>query len=88
MISLLILLNMSIFKKGITICYVVQEEDEPYDHFLDRGNFIVSQEPKNDQEYNKAVIYSRFYINNKILKCAYDSEIMKELETMKQKCTS
>ncbi|QKF94010.1 XRN2-binding (XTBD) domain-containing protein [Fadolivirus algeromassiliense] len=79
---------MSVFKKGNMICYVVQDEGESYEHFLDRGNFIVSQRPNNDQEYQKAVTYSRFYINCKVLRCSYPEAIMNTLKEMTKKCTN
>lgn len=77
---------MSVFKKGSIMCFVSKDDDEPYEHFIDRGNFIISQNPTNDKEYNKAVMYSRFYINTKVLRCTYTKEIMEELEEMINKC--
>lgn len=77
---------MSVFRKGITICYVLQDDDESYEHFIDRGNFIVSQAPNNDKEYNEALMYSRFHINNKILKCRYNPNIMQKLDKMRKNC--
>ena len=73
---------MSVFRKGAVICFVTRDPDEPYEHFLDRGNFVVSQLPGNDKEYNRAVLYSHIYINNKVMKCVYSVVIMKELGEM------
>jgi len=77
---------MSVFRKGDTICFVQKNEEDSMDMFLDRGNFVVSQKPTNDQEYNKALLYSSIYAYSKYLKCEYSKNIMKELEVMKEKC--
>jgi len=75
---------MNIFRKGSTICLIKKNEAENMDKFIERCNFITSQKPINDKEYNKYVIYSNIYANNKYLKCEYSDNIMKELENMKK----
>lgn len=74
---------MTTFRKGTTICFVQRNEAENIDKFIDRGNFIASQKPQNDQEYDKSVVYSNIHINVKYLKCTYGSNVMQGLEKMK-----
>ena len=76
---------MSVFRKGSIICLVQQNEAENIDKFIVRGNFITSQKPQNDQELEKAILYSNIYVNVKYLKCEYSGNIMKELKVMEQK---
>lgn len=73
---------MNLFRKNKTICQVAKDEGESYEHFLNRVNFILSQNPTNEEEYNKTVLYSHIYINVKILKCKYNEIIMKQLANM------
>ena len=73
---------MSIFRKNNKIYIVHKDELEPYEHFIERGNFIASQEPQDEEQYNYIVSYSRIYINNKYLGCEYQDQIMKELNKM------
>ncbi len=77
---------MSIFRKNNKIYIVHKEAIENYEQFIERGNFISSQEPQNEQEYENANLYSHIYINNKYLKCHYKSDIMDRLEKMISKC--
>ncbi|ARF09439.1 hypothetical protein Indivirus_1_62 [Indivirus ILV1] len=77
---------MSVFRKNNRIYIVHKDPFESYEHFIMRGNFIASQEPSNDQEYENIKLYSYIYINNKFLKCSYKSEIMDKLEAMVAKC--
>jgi hypothetical protein len=77
---------MSVFRKNNKI-YIVHKEDlENYEHFIERGNFIASQLPKTEEEYNEVVLYSRMYINNKYLGCEYNQSIMHKLQEMVNKC--
>lgn len=74
---------MSIFRKGSVIVIVDKNENEPMEQFIERGNFIVKQNPRNDSEYEKYVLFSRIYMNIKYLGCEYDPNIMKEINVMK-----
>lgn len=76
---------MNVFRKGTVICLVNQNQAENIDKFIDRGNFIVSQKPQNNKEYDKAVLYSNIYSNVKYLSCEYSVGIMKELREMEKK---
>lgn len=71
-----------VFRKDNFICIVEKDNDEPQEHFVERGNFIASQKPKNEQEYTKSITYSHIYINNKYLKCQYNPSVMHDLNQM------
>ena len=73
-----------VFRKNNFICLIEKnDDDEPEEHFIERGNFVASQKPRNEQEYTKSIIYSYVYINNKYLKCQYNLSVMHELNQMK-----
>lgn len=74
---------MTFYRKNNLICLIEQNETEPYEHFIERCNFITSQPIKNDADYNKTVLYSRIFINQKYLKCSYEADVMSELDKMK-----
>jgi len=73
---------MTFYRKNNLICLIDKNDNEPYEHFTERCNFITSQPIKNDADYNKAILYSRIYINQKYLKCGYDNDVMSELDKM------
>jgi hypothetical protein len=79
---------MSVFRKGNKIYIVHKDVLETYEHFIDRGNFIASQniDPMEEEEYEKVVLYSKIYVNNKYLGCEYHNQIMKELNRMIMGC--
>lgn len=74
---------MTFYRKNNLICLIEQNNHEPLEHFLERCNFITSQPIKNNNDYNKAILYSRLYINHKYLKCTYNDDVMSELNKMK-----
>lgn len=73
---------MTLFHKNKNICIINKFENEPNEHFLDRCNFITSQQIKNDTDYNKIITFSRIYVNNKYLGCMYDAQTMYQLKAM------
>lgn len=73
------------FKKNGSVVYVVQDDGEPEEQFIDRGEFIVSQAPSNDEDYELATRISRIYRNHKYSRSEYSSTIMKQMESMKDK---
>ena len=76
---------MSVFRKNNKL-YIVHKNDlENYEHFIERGNFISSQNPETQQEYDNVVLYSYIYINNKYLGCEYHQVIMNKLNDMVKK---
>jgi len=76
---------MTLHHKNKTICIINPLENELSEHFIDRCNFITSQNMKNDAEYNKVVNYSYIYSSNKHLGCIYDNNTMEELKIMIKK---
>lgn len=74
---------MAFYRKNNLICLIDQGVHETNEHFIERCNFITSQPIKNDNDYQKAVLYSRIYINHKYLKCGYENDVMSELDKMK-----
>ena len=68
-----------IFAKTGNVCVVFPEEGEPEDHFLERGWFIISQEPKTSKEKEEALKFSRLWINYKHLNCTYPLPLLREL---------
>lgn len=77
---------MSVFRKNDKIYIVEKDEFETFEHFIERGNFIASQQVTNEKDYEKAVLFSRIYVNRKYLKCDYVDSVIKELESMLEKC--
>ena len=80
---------MSVFRKDNKI-YIVHKDDlETYEQFIERGNFIACQniDPAKKEDYDKAILYSYIYINNKHLGCEYHDQIMSELNKMMKKTT-
>ena len=73
------------FSKEGYICYVEQFKNEPFEHFMDRGYFIVSQKPQTRKEYDDVLRLSRLYINILVNGCKYDDEVMKKIEGMMDK---
>ena len=79
---------MTLFRNHNYICLVDQEKLEPYERFIERGNFIACQKPQTKEEYDKVVLYSRIYINSKYFGCKYDGIVTSELNKMIEKLTS
>ena len=71
-----------IFKKNGFTIKLSRDPGEPDEHFVDRGEFVVSQKPTSEDDYEDAVRLSRLYRNNKYDNAAYSSSIMKQLEVM------
>lgn len=65
---------MSIFIKNNHFCLVKQNSAEILENFIHRGYAIISQSPKNQDEYNKYVRLSNYLINQKYLGCSYDEK--------------
>jgi hypothetical protein len=68
-----------LFKKEGFAILVSQELGEPYEHFLERGYFVVSQKPNNITELEEAIKYSKIYMNKKMDRCEYSTEVTKRL---------
>ena len=68
-----------IFSKAGIACIVFPEEGEPEDQFLERGWFIVSQEPTSAKEKEKAEHFARLWVNYKQLACTYPAALLAEI---------
>jgi hypothetical protein len=73
------------FKKNGFIVKLTRDQGEPDEHFVERGEFVVSQKPGRSDEYQNAVRLSRIYRNNKHDKAVYSPNIMGQLEMMSTK---
>lgn len=73
---------MSIFIKDGYICWLDKEQYEPMEHFMERGNFVVSLKPENINSYNDAANYSRVIINVKYNGAKYNDDVMNKLISM------
>lgn len=65
---------ITVEKDGYVIA-IKKETGEPHEHVIERGYFVVSQQPETQEEYEEAVRFSRIYINKKYKQCKYDEEI-------------
>nr|QBK88845.1 MAG: hypothetical protein LCMiAC01_05270 [Mimivirus LCMiAC01] len=77
---------MNIFEKKGHLVQVAPDNGEPLEHYIERGYFIVSQQPSIKKEYDTSVLFSRLYINTKYKKCGYSDTITIKLKLMEKKC--
>lgn len=71
-----------LFKKNGYFIIIEKDKNEFDDQFTERGMFIVSQKPQNENELNECIRYSRIFRNVKFNKCKYDNETMDMLKNM------
>ena len=71
-----------IFYKDGYYCEIIKDIDESYENYIKRGNFIVSQKPKTNEDYNCAIVMSRIWINIMMNKSEYSIEINNIIKTM------
>ena len=72
--------NKVLFKKDGYYYIMEKDEEESYEDFLERGNFIISQKSTDIKELKKINTYSKIWINYKKLDCKYTKEIMDQLK--------
>lgn len=68
-------MNRRIFYKNNYFCIVTRDIGEIYEHFIERGYYIVSQiicDGINEVDYNKILVMSRIHSNEKINSCGYN----------------
>lgn len=70
------------FIKNGYVAILTRHTTEPKEYFLERGNFIVSQQPKTKEEYEEAINYSRIMVNVKYHGSEYNKEVMTKLKEM------
>lgn len=73
---------MEAFRKDNIIINIKKYSTESEEHFRERCLFITSQRLSNKNDLNKAITYSRIYINHKYFSCGYSENIMNELDKM------
>ena len=71
--------NNKIFVKDGYYIILKKEDDEILEHFIERGQFLVSQKEKDLNEIKKINTYSKIWINIKYLNCSYDNAIVNQL---------
>jgi len=72
--------NEQIFIKNGYFYIMKKDDNESYEDFIERGNFIVCQQSKNLNELNKINTYSKIWINHRKMNCEYSKEIMNQLQ--------
>lgn len=75
---------MAFFKKKGYICWIERDDFECNMSFNTRGMFVVSQKPNNRQEYDRAILLSKMYINYKVMGCVYDDKMMEKIVEMEK----
>jgi len=79
---------MTSFKKGSYICTVPRDKYEPYEWYVQRGQFVASLKPSTQKEYDEAIRLSRVYVNMRFQKCRYDNGTMDEIKKVEEKMYS
>ena len=70
---------MEFLKNGRSII-IKKDENESYDMFYERGNFIISQ--NNNINLDDLIKLSKIYVNIKFKKCTYNKDIYKIIKKM------
>lgn len=65
---------MDITYKGIKY-FVERNEMENDSSLFNRTMFVVKQQPRTDQEYDKNIKYSNIWVNKTFLGCQYSEKI-------------
>lgn len=60
-------------RKHGKICLIFPDPGEPMEHVIERGIYVLDQNPNSQTEYNKAILHSRIYTNKKYLGASYMS---------------
>tara|TARA_B100000886_G_scaffold340147_1_gene308130 strand:+ start:1756 stop:1980 length:225 start_codon:yes stop_codon:yes gene_type:complete len=72
---------MEFLKNGKSVI-IKKDENESYDMFYERGNFIISQ--INSKNLDDLIKLSKIYINIKFKKCIYNKDIYNIIKKMKE----
>lgn len=75
------------FKNENYLYKIKRNANENTDVYMDRVNFVISQNPRNIKEYTEASIYANIHVNVQYLGCEYDEAIMEQLQKMRDNCT-
>lgn len=79
---------MTSFNKGSYVCVVTRDQYEPYEWYINRGQFVAACKPQTLEEYNEAIRLSRIYANIKFQKCGYEKSTMDEIKKIEGKMYS
>jgi len=77
--------NIIPYIKNNNLYFVPRTANESTEHAYLRCNFIASQAPVTQEQFNIATVYSHIYINNSIYGATYNKNIMDNFEIMKKK---
>lgn len=70
------------FKKDGYAIQLTRNEDESLEEFAMRGQFVVSQKPNNQKEYERYVKFSEMFIKYHFNSNRYTDEVNDKLEKM------
>ena len=70
------------FEKNGYAIQLTKDDDESLEEFAMRGQFVVSQKPNNQKEYEKYIIFSEMFIRYHFNNNRYTDEVNKKLEQM------
>ena len=74
---------MAFLKKG-NLVLVNKELGESQENYIKRGYFVVSIYPHIISDYDKAIKYSRLFINIKYNKSVYSDTLMKQINELEK----
>ena len=72
----------SLFSKNGNYYIIEKDNFESIEKFNERGWFIANISPKNDKEFNEAILLSRIMINIKYNGAIYDKILMKKISDL------
>jgi len=75
-------LEESVFIKNGSFYLLKKDKFESIERFNERGWFVVSIAPKNEDELNEAIRLSRIWSNMKFNKCTYDNILMDKISNI------
>jgi len=77
--------NILPYIKNGKIYFINKTEYETQEHYYNRCNFIASQDPINQEQFDICTTYSYIFVNNSLLNTNYNDETLSILTEMKKK---
>ena len=77
-------MNNRMFTKNGYYCKIERDIGESYENYISRGNFVVSQKPKTQDELNKLIVASRIWLNINKYKSEYNDEVNKYIKNFEK----
>ena len=74
-----------LFNDGNVCINVTQLDDEPREHCIIRGNYVLYMKPQNDKEYKHHLQMSLLYINWYKFGCSYGDKLTEQFKKYKKK---